>query len=51
MCVTFESRCKSKRKWKVIFDLGSNKENTTAALKYAWDMNANIHKVSHENQT
>lgn len=51
MCVTFESRGNTGRKWEVIFDLGSNKQNITAALKYAWDMNAKIHKVIHENQT
>ena len=48
MCVTFESRGKGGRKWKVIFDLGNNEQNATAALKYAWDMNAKIHRVSHE---
>ena len=48
MCVTFESCGKSKRKWKVLFELGNNEQNATAALKYAWDMNAKILKVSHE---
>ena len=51
MCVIFETRGKSGRRWTVVFDLGSSDENATAALKYAWDLNAKIHKVTHENQT
>lgn len=40
--VTYRSRFRSKRVWQVSFDLGSDVENSLAALKYAWQMGAEI---------
>lgn len=41
MLVTFEA-CKSGRKWNALFDLGTEEENTNAALELAWKRNARI---------
>jgi len=40
--VTFKSRGRKGRKWTALFDLGSNEENTMAALRVAHQNNAAI---------